>query len=65
MLGREMEDVLVFGIGQEGTSLVAGAEVFFVEGQAVQSSHEFANIQAPVRVQVVEDPMEPFLVREL
>lgn len=36
-----------------------------MEGQAVQSSKEFANLQAPVGVQVVENPMEPFLFGEL
>ena len=65
VLGREVEHVLVIGIGQEGTSLRAGAQVFFVERQAVQSRHEFANVQAPMGVQVVEDPMEALVVGEL
>ena len=65
MLGREVEHVLVIGIGQKGTPLLAGAQLFFVEGQSVQSSQEFANVQTPVRVQVVEDPMEPLLLWEL
>ena len=65
MLGREVEHVLVIGIGQKGTPVLAGAQRFFVEGQSVQSSQEFANVQTPVRVQVVEDPMEPLLLWEL
>ena len=65
VLGREVEHMLVFGIGQEGASLVAGTEVFFVEGQAVELSHEFANVQAPMGVQVVENPMEALVVGEL
>jgi hypothetical protein len=65
MLGREVEHVRVIGIGQKGTPLLAGAQLFFVEGQSVQSSQEFANVQTPMRVQVVEDPMEPLLLGEL
>ena len=65
MLGREVEHVLVVGIGQKGTPLLAGAQFFFVKGQSVQSSQELANVQTPVGVQVVEDPMEPLLLWEL
>ena len=65
VFGREVEQMLVVGIGQEGAPLRAGAQVFFVEGQAVQSSHEFANVEAPMGVQVVEYPMEPLLLGEL
>ena len=65
VLGREVEDVLVIGIGQEGTPLLAGAQVFLVERQAVEFRQEFADVQAPMGVQVVEDPMEALLVGEL
>lgn len=65
MLGREVEHVLVRGIGQEGASLRAGAQVFFVEGEAIELRQELANIQAPMGVQVVEDPMEALVIREL
>ena len=65
MLGREVEDVLVIGIGQEGASLLAGAQLFLVERQAVEIGQEFANVQAPMSVQVVEDPMAALVVREL
>ena len=65
MLGREVEHVLVIGIGQEGASLRAGTQVFFVEGQAVELRQELANIQAPMGIQVVEDPMEALVVGEL
>ena len=65
VLGREMEHVLVIGIGQESTPLGAGKQVFFVKGQAAQLSDEFANVQTPMGVQVVEDPMEPLLLGEL
>jgi hypothetical protein len=65
VLGCEVEHVLVLGIGQKHAPLLTGTEIFFVEGQAVQSSHEFANIQAPMGVQVVEDPMEALVIGEL
>jgi hypothetical protein len=65
VFGREVEHMLVFGVRQEGTSLLAGVQVAVVERQAVQPSHEFANVEAPVCVQVVEGPMEPLVVGEL
>jgi hypothetical protein len=65
VLGREMKDVLVFGSSQEGTPLGAGTQIFFVERQAVESSHEFANVQAPMGVQVIEQPMKALMVGEL
>ena len=65
MFGREVEHMFVVGVGQKGASLRAGAQVAAVERQAVQPSHEFANVQAPVRVQVVENPMEPLVVGEM
>ena len=60
MLGREVEDVFVLGIGQEDAALGARFEIFFVEGSAVESGDEFANVEAPMRVEIVEDPMEAF-----
>jgi hypothetical protein len=65
MLGREVKNMLVIGIGQEGASLLTGAQVFLVERQVVEVREEFANLQAPVGVQVVEDPVTALLVREL
>jgi len=65
VLGCEVEEVLVIGIGQERAPLLAGAQVWFVKRQAVQLSHELANVQTPVRVQVVEDPMEALVIGEL
>ena len=62
MFGREMEHMLVTRIGQKGTSFGAGAQVSFAAGHTVQPSEEFADIQAPVGVQVVEDPMKTLLV---
>ena len=65
VLGREVEDMLVIGIGQERASLLASAQVFLVERQAVEFRQEFANVQAPMGVQVVENPMAALLVGEL
>ncbi len=65
VLGREVKHVLVCRVGQEGTPLAAGTQVFFVEGQAVESGHEFANVQTPMRVQVVENPMKSYWFGEL
>lgn len=65
MLGCEVKDMLVLGVGQESPSLCASAQVAFVERQSVQLRHEFANVQAPMRVQVVENPMEAFVLGEL
>ncbi len=65
VLGREMKNVLVFGIRQEGFPLRAGFQVFLVERQAVELGQEFANLQAPMGIQIVENPMEPFLLGEL
>jgi hypothetical protein len=65
VLGREVEDVLVIRIRQEGASLLAGAQVFLVERQAVEFREEFADVQAPMGVQVIEDPMAALLVGQL
>jgi len=65
VLGCEMKDVLVIGIGQESTPLDAGTQLFFVERQAVQPSHESANLETPMGVQVVEQPMEALMIGEL
>jgi len=65
VFGREVKDVLVFGVRQKGASLLASAQVAFAQRQSVQLSQELANVQTPMRVQVVQDPMEPFAVGEL
>lgn len=65
VFGREVEDMLVIGIGQERAPLLAGAQVFLVEWQAVELRQEFANLEAPMGVQVVEDPMAALAVGEL
>jgi hypothetical protein len=65
VLGREVEDMLVVKIGQERAPLRAGAQIFLVERQAVEFRQEFADVQTPMGVQVIEDPMAALLVGEL
>ena len=65
VLGREVEHMLVSGVGEKGATLHAGAQGFLVERQAVESRHDFTNLQAPMGVQIVENPMETLVVREL
>lgn len=65
MFGREMEHMLVFGVRQKVASLLASAQVAFAERHSVQLSHESANVQTPMGIQVIENPMEPPVVGEL
>ena len=65
VLGREVKDVLVVRVCQKGAALHAGAQVALAERQTVQLCQQLANVQAPMRVQVVENPMEPLVVGEL
>ena len=65
MLGREMKDVLVVGVGQKGASLAQRTQITLVEGHSVESGHEFADVQAPMSVQVVKNPMKASLVGEV
>lgn len=62
VLGSEVEDVLVFGIGQEDATLGAGLEIVLVKRSTVEPGDEFANVQAPMGVEIVEDPVEAFAV---
>ena len=41
VLGREVEDMLVTGIGQEGASLRAGTQVFFVKGKPLSCARSW------------------------
>lgn len=65
VLGRKVEDMLVIGVGQECASLLAGAQVVLMERQVVEFRQKFANVQAPMRVQVIENPMAAPEVGEL
>lgn len=53
-----MEHVSVRGIGQKRSTLNAVGEVFFNEGNVAQLGDDPANVQAPMRVQVVDDPID-------
>jgi len=65
MFGGEVKNVFVFGISQESAALAAGAQIALVKRQSAQAGDEFANVQTPMRVQVVHDPMEALVLGEL
>lgn len=65
MFGSEMKNVLVRRIGEESASRTAMTQAAFVEGNSVQPSDEFTDLQAPMRVQVVDDPMEAPLLGKM
>ena len=53
-----MKYMLVLWITQKGASLGLVLQLFRLEGNAVQVGHDFAQIQAPMRVQIVHDPVD-------
>jgi hypothetical protein len=65
VFGREVEHVLVFGVRQKVASLLPSAQVAFAERQATQLSYELANVQAPMGIEVIENPMKALVVGEL
>jgi len=65
VLGREVQDVFMRRVCQKGASLRAGAQVALVARQPIQACQEFANVQTPMRVQIIENPMEALVVGEL
>src|ERR1700689_2031454 len=58
MLGREMKHMLVLRIRQERTPLLARLEQTRLEGHIAQGRDVFADFQTPVRVQIVQHPVE-------
>src|SRR6266404_557844 len=65
MFGREMENMFVGRITQERAPLNSPQQVFFDEGDVTPLGYELTNFQAPMRVQVVQDPVVALLIREL
>ena len=59
-----MKHVLVVGVCQKGSPLLAGLQAFGMKWQAAKLSDEFADIQTPMRVEIVQDPMELLLLGE-
>lgn len=64
MLGREMKHMLVALICQKGPSLLTGLQAFGMKRQAFNPSDELADIQTPMRVEIVQNPMELLLLGE-
>src|SRR5262249_38933093 len=65
VLGRVMDHVLVFGIGQESTAVASGLECLRVEGESGQFGDRSTKVQAPMGVEIVHDPVEALDVRKL
>ena len=60
-----MEHLLVTRVAQEGTALSSGSQGFEMARQPTALGNPLANFQAPMRVQIVHHPVEPFHEREL
>jgi hypothetical protein len=60
VFGREMKDMAVAWITQEGPALHTFFELRRFKGHLAPPSHQAANVQTPVGVQVVHDPIIPF-----
>ena len=63
--GREVEHVLVRRVGQERPPLLARPQPPRLERDVAQGRDVLADLQAPVRVQVVQHPIEPPEVPEM
>ena len=55
--GREVKDVFVRGIGQERPTVSPTREFPGIKRNLAPLGHKLANIQAPMRIQVVQDPI--------
>ena len=60
----EMEHVFVSRVGQEGTPLRTRAQFRRDERDAAQVGHHPADLQAPMRIEIVHDPVPSFGVGE-
>lgn len=60
MLGSEVEDMLVVGIGEKGASLLASLERLRIDGEVAKAANGLADIETPVGVEIVEDPVVAF-----
>ena len=65
MFGHEVEPQSMCRVGEKRTAGRASAKGFGVERQVAPLGHELAQVQAPVRVEVVHNPVETRLVGEL
>lgn len=62
---REMKPVLVTGVAQKRTTLLARLQSPDIAGDATAVGSPSADVEAPMRVEVVHNPIEAFQVREL
>jgi hypothetical protein len=62
---REVEHVSVTGIAQESAALPARFQGLGMEWQPATLRYPAANIEAPMRVQIVYDPIKPFVRGEM
>ena len=58
MLGREMKDMFMRWIGEKRATQLARLQLLRLELYLAQVRHRFANLQAPVRIQIVQNPVE-------
>lgn len=62
---REVEQVSMTGIAQENAALLARFQGLGMEWQPPTLRHPAANVEAPMRVQIVNDPIEPLVGGEV
>src|SRR5215831_9396708 len=60
VFGREMKDMAVAWITQEDAALHTFFELLRFKGHLAPPSHQAADVQTPVGVKVVQDPIIPF-----
>jgi len=64
MRGSEVEHMLVGRLSQKGSPLPACLQVSWNEGNVAQLGHDSTDFQAPMSIEVIQDPVKPFDVRE-
>jgi len=57
MLGRKVEHMLMGRIAEEHSSLCASVEGFGAEGDLTPVSYETADLEAPVGIEIIDDPI--------
>jgi len=65
VLGRVVDLMPVFRIGKKRPTLAAGAQTLRIKAETRQPGNGAAQLQTPVRVQIVHHPVEAFDVGEL
>lgn len=65
MLGRKVEHMLMGRIAEERASLSASVEGFGDEGDLTPAGHEAADREAPVSIEIIDDPIVARHCRQL